>query len=368
MIIFDHFLTLTRRVKNLFGLNFRMNKVLILAASLFIFSLNTYSQQTDTISVAFWNLENLFDTVDDPNKNDEEFLPSGDKEWTAEKLETKLYNLSRIIRSMNDCNCPDILGVCEVEHQHLLDILVSKFFSDKNYKLAYLESPDGRGIDNGLIYNSKLFSLLFVKGDTVKLDDNYPTRLVLYVGLLTKDKDTLHVYVNHWPSRRGGEAESEPNRIRAAETVRASVDKNFELNNRSKIIIIGDFNDEPNNVSILNSLKATPFYCDTTRYIGSQAELYNLSYPSFADGIGSYKYRDDWNMLDQIIVSGALINSENFYYVCNSFKVYKPEVMVTKSGKYEGAPFPTFGGKIYLGGYSDHFPVVAEFILKGNIE
>jgi endonuclease/exonuclease/phosphatase family metal-dependent hydrolase len=368
MIIINHFLTLTKCVKNLFVLNFRMNKVLIFTLLVFIFSYNIYSRQSDTISVAFWNLENLFDTVDDPNKNDEEFLPSGDREWTHDKLDTKLYNLSRIIRSMNNSNCPDILGVCEVEHQHLLDILVSKFFSDKNYKIAYLESPDGRGIDNGLIYNSELFSLLFVKGDTVKLDDNYPTRLVLYVGLLTKDKDTLHVYVNHWPSRRGGEVESEPNRIKAAETVRASVDKNFELNSQSKIIIIGDFNDEPINVSILNGLKATPFYCDTTRYIGSQAELYNLSYPTFADGLGSYKYRDDWNMLDQIMVSGAFINSENFYYVCNSFEVYKPGDMVTKLGKYEGTPFPTFGGRTYLGGYSDHFPVVTKFILKGNIK
>lgn len=364
MIIFNHFLTLTKCVKNLFGLNFKMNKVLILAVSLFIFLLNTYSRQSDTISVAFWNVQNLFDTVDDPDKNDEEYLPSGDREWTSEKLDTKLYNLSRIIRSMNNDKSPDILGVCEVEHQHLLDSLVSKFLHDKNYKTAYLESPDGRGIDNGLIYNSDLFSLLFVKGDTVILDDKYPTRLVLYAGLLTKANDTLHVYVNHWPSRRGGAAESEPNRIRAAETVRASVDKNFEMNSESKIIIIGDFNDEPNNVSILNSLKATPFYCDTTRYIENLSELYNLAYPSFADGLGTYKYRDDWNMLDQVIVSGALINSEDIYYLCNSFEVYKPEVMVTKSGKYEGTPFPTFGGRTYLGGYSDHFPVVTKFILK----
>ncbi|RPI71443.1 MAG: endonuclease, partial [Ignavibacteriales bacterium] len=168
---------------------------------------------SDTISIAFWNLENLFDISDDPDKDDDEFLPSGSKEWTAERLDKKLYNLSRVIRSMNNDRGPDILGVCEVEHQHLLDTLVTKFFNDKNYKTSYLESPDNRGIDNGLIYNADLFTFLSVKGDTVKLNDGYPTRLVLNVNLITRDNDTLYVYVNHWPSRRGGEAESEPDRV-----------------------------------------------------------------------------------------------------------------------------------------------------------
>jgi len=317
----------------------------------------------DTIAIGFWNVENLFDTTDDANQDDEEFLPTGNKEWTSERLDTKLYNLSRVIRSMNNGNGPDILGVCEVEHQAPLDNLVLKFFHDKNYKVAYKESPDGRGIDNGLIYNADLFSLLSVKGDTVRLDDGYPTRLILNVNLLTKEKDTLIIYVNHWPSRRGGQAESEKNRVKAAETLRHSIDKNFERNARSKIIIVGDFNDEPGNVSLLQGLSAVPFYCDSTGYIESYSELYNLAYPAFADGIGSYKYRDDWNMLDQIIISGALIDSESIHYVCNSFEVYKPLMMVTRSGNYEGAPFPAYGGSRYLGGYSDHYPVVTKFIL-----
>ena len=332
---------------------------------LFILLITSASfSQTDTIYVAFWNLENLFDVVDDPGKEDEEFLPSGTKEWTEERLDKKMYNLSRVIRSMNNNKGPDILGVCEVEHQHLLDTLTSKFLSDKNYKTAYLEAPDNRGIDNGLIYNSDLFSLVSVKGDTVKLDDGYPTRLVLSAALLTQEKDTLYVYVNHWPSRRGGEAESEPNRINAAETLRKAVDKNFSANPDARVIILGDFNDEPGNLSLVSHLRATPFYCDSSEcYDFIMLELLNISYPAYADGLGSYKYRDDWNMLDQIIISSSLLYDESFHYICDSFEVYKPYILLTRSGKFEGTAFPTYGGKRYLGGYSDHFPVVAKFYL-----
>ncbi len=338
-------------------------KNLCLILILFFYS-NLFPQTSDTIAIAFWNIENLFDVIDDPSKEDEEFLPSSEKEWTAERLDKKLYNLSRIIRSMNNDNGPDILGVCEVEHQSILDSLVVKFLSDKNYKVAYIESPDGRGIDNGLIYNSKIFSLILVKGDSIKLDDGYPTRLVLNVNLLTKGKDTLHIYINHWPSRRGGQSESEKNRVRAAETLRNSVEKIFKVNDKSKIVIIGDFNDEPNNISILNTLKADSFYCSNNS--PSSNQLYNLAYSDFTDGTGSYKYHDDWNMLDQVIVSGSLLSDKNFKYVCESFEVYKPSIMVTHSGKYEGTPFPTYGGNRYLGGYSDHYPVITKFVLKNK--
>ncbi len=341
---------------------------LLLLPIIFSFGSETCSQtESDTVVIAFWNLENLFDTVDDPNKEDEEFLPGGSKEWTDERLDKKLYNLSRIIRSMNDDNGPDLLGVCEVEHQQLLDDLISEYLKDKNYKTAYLESPDNRGIDNGLIYNADLFTLISVKGDTVKLDDGYPTRLVFNANLLTKNNDTLNVYVNHWPSRRGGEKESEPNRIDAAETLRSAVDKNIKSNPDAKVIVMGDFNDEPGDASLINHLRATPFYCDSSEYYDFiMLELVNIAYPQYANGSGSYKYRDDWNMLDQIIISNSLLYNKNFYYICNSFEVYKPDILVTHSGKFEGTPFPTYGGSRYLGGYSDHFPVIAKFYFNNN--
>jgi len=331
-----------------------------------LISISLFAQKSDTVFVAFWNLENFFDTIDDPNKTDEEFLPSAEREWTGERLDIKQNHLARIIRSMNNGAGPDLLGACEVEHESVLDSMNNKYLSDRNYKTAYIESPDNRGIDNGLIYDADKFSVLSVKGDTVHLSDGWPTRLILNVRLLTKQNDVLIVYVNHWPSRRGGEEKSEPNRISAAETLRKSVDEDFNNNPDSKIIIIGDFNDEPGNNSILNTLMAHPVYCDSIpagNEISGEAQLFNLSYKAYAEGFGSYKYKDDWNMLDQVIVSSDLLTGNKINYVCDSYEVYKPDTMVTHSGKYEGAPFPTYGGSRYLGGYSDHYPVTSKFVI-----
>jgi len=343
---------------------------LILIINLVFLSSLSFSQSKgDTLFIAFWNLENLFDTIDDTEKRDEQFLPNGDREWTDERLDIKLNHLSRVIHSMNISNGPDLLGVCEVEHQSMLDSLITKHLDDMNYKTAYVESPDKRGIDNGLIYDSNKFELLSVKGDTVHLKGNWPTRPIVNVKLIYKSVDTLSVYINHWPSRSRGREKSEPNRITAASTLRKSVDKEFAINPNAKIIIIGDFNDEPTNLSILETLSANPFRCDSLNIefsFNTKNELFNASYQAFEDGLGTYKYRGDWNMLDQIIISGDLITNPDFYYICNSFNIYKPSFMVTQSGKYEGTAFPTYGGRRYLGGYSDHFPVTAKFIISRN--
>ncbi len=322
----------------------------------------------DTLFVAHWNVENLFDTVDDPKTEDEEFLPSGPKEWNGERLDQKMYNLSRIIRSMNNDNGPDLLGVCEVEHQFLLDTMITKYLSDKSYKTAYIESLDGRGIDNGIIYNSQRFSLLDVKGHRVDLGGEYDTRFVLEGIFLFEEKDTIYFFVNHWPSRRGGEEESEPKRIAAAKTLRNVVDIILNKNYKSNIIIAGDFNDEPTNISIKEHLKAQPFFCDSLDHEklpeDSGTDLFNLSYKAWFDGEGSFKYQDNFNMLDQIIISKNLLLGDGLKYDCNSFNVYKPYLMVTRTGKFQGAPFPTYGGSRYLGGYSDHFPVTAKILIK----
>lgn len=348
-----------------------MNKKITLFLLIFLAITNYGQSQKDTLFVAFWNLENLFDTIDDPQKNDESFLPDGDMEWTNDHLDKKMYNLSRIIRMMNNGNGPDIMGVCEVENQQVLEQMVGKYLSDLNYSIAYLESPDNRGIDNGLIFKSDKFKLLNLQADTVHLSDDWPTRLTFGVNLLTNDDEQITVFVNHWPSRSGGQMESEPNRIEAAKTLREAVDRIFARNEYANIFIIGDFNDDPVNVSVLETLKANPIKCDslsTNIEINSAGELFNLSYATFENGEGSYKYKDIWNMLDQIIISGSLIAGDEIQYICNSFEVYKPKVIVTQSGKYKGTPFPTYGGRKYLGGYSDHFPVIAKFEMRRSSE
>lgn len=321
--------------------------------------------KNDTLFVAHWNVENLFDTINDSLTVDEEFLPNGKKEWTQDRLEKKLYNLSRIIRSMNDNKGPDFLGVCEVEHRSVLDTMLHNYFSDKNYKIAYLESPDGRGIDNGIIYNHDKLSLLKINSYKVDLSDGYNTRLILEGDFLTQNNDTIYFFVNHWPSRRGGAEKSEPNRIQAAKTLRSAVKTILDKNPFSNIIIVGDFNDEPTNIAITEYLKAQPFICDSTSesdlFEDKNTDLFNLAYQSWSNGFGSFFYRNDFNMLDQIIISKNLLVGNRIKYICNSFEVYKPELMVTHTGKFKGAPFPTYGGARYLGGYSDHFPVIAKF-------
>ena len=347
----------------------RMKKfTLLLIFAIIVFSsLSCAQKSNDTLFVAFWNLQNLFDTIDDPDKRDEQFLPDGDYEWTDERLDIKLNHLARVIRSMNNEKGPDLLGVCEVEHQSMLDSMIIRYLSDKNYKVAYVESPDKRGIDNGLIYDAHKFEILAVSGDTVLLAGNWPTRPIVNATLIYKNIDTLSVYINHWPSRSRGRELSEPNRISAATTLRKSVDEEFADNPNAKIIIIGDFNDEPGNISILDSLNAHPIICDSLpngNEFETGAELFNISYQAYNNGLGTYKYRDDWNMLDQVIVSGDLITNPEFYYICNTFEIYKPYFLKTHSGKYKGTAFPTYGGKRYLGGYSDHFPVTVKFLIK----
>jgi len=337
-------------------------RISILISCLII--INNYGQSADTLYLASWNLQNLFDTKDDPQINDEEFLPNGSLQWTPDRLDKKLYNLARVIRSMNKGEGPDLLGVCEVENQALLDTMINKFLPDFDYKVAYMESPDKRGIDNGLIFKAKKFKVLNIQADTVHLADNWPTRLIFGVNLLMNNHEKISVFVNHWPSRSGGQTESEPNRIEAAKTLRAAVDRIFDVEPDAKIFIMGDFNDDPVNVSIIGTLNAYPLKCDSTisdYEVEPQKKLFNLAYSSFENGDGSYKFRDTWNLLDQIIVSGSIITGKEINYICNSFRIYKPEFMITKSGQYEGTPFPTYGGKRYLGGYSDHFPVIAKF-------
>ncbi len=345
-----------------------MNLSKILLLVLLTFNLSCAQVVKNELFVAHWNIENLFDTIDDSNTSDEEFLSTGKKEWTNERLEQKLYNLARVIRSMNNNNGPDLLGVCESEHEYLLDSLAKSFLSDKNYKAVSIESPDFRGIDNGIIYNTDRLSLLSAKGYETKFGNNYNTR-VIFLGTFLLDKtDTIYFFVNHWPSRRGGQEQSEPGRIKVAQTHKTIVDSILFNNPKSKIIIVGDFNDEPTNRSVMETLGAAPFLCDSidtkSLFEDSETKLFNTSYKAWVDGFGSYFYQEHFNMLDQIIISKNLIAGSDIGYECNSFEVYKPDFMITHTGKFKGAPFPTYGGNRYLGGYSDHFPVTAKFKLS----
>ncbi len=302
-----------------------MKIIIYLFSFIFISSSFGLAQNSkhDTLFVASWNLENLFDTTNDVGKNDGEFTPESKIEWTQERLDKKLHNLARVIRSMNHDNGPDILGVVEVEHQSLLDSLIQRYMRDNYYKVAYKESPDKRGIDNGIIYNSKKLKLLKVVGDTITLPDKYPTRLILNAVFQYNNNDTLILFENHWPARLGGVEKSEPNRIAAAEELHKLVKGYLTKNPDSKIIIMGDFNDQPSNKSIKEVLSSDSIQCkgNQTLIPDKESLLCNLAFNHFNMGMGTYKYRDTWDMLDQIIVSPALIKG-NLKYICDSFSIF----------------------------------------------
>ncbi|MBK7979668.1 MAG: endonuclease/exonuclease/phosphatase family protein [Ignavibacteriae bacterium] len=345
------------------NLNFYLLILLFILSSSCTQNHKTIAQTENELFIANWNVENLFDTVDDPNKNDEEFLPNGDRNWDNKRLNTKLENLSKVIKYMNYGNGPDILGIEEVENEELLKSLINNYLKSDYYKTAYSESPDERGIDVGLIYNSRKFQLKKVESVKIKFDEPKSSRDILFVKLnYIITNEIINVFVNHWPSRREGLKESEKFRINAAEALNAKISEILEDDQNANVIILGDFNDMPANISISKTLKAASFDCNDSK--NDDSELFNLSYNLFQKGEGSYKYKDHWNMLDQIIVSKSLTDNKNLDYICDSFKIIKPEFMIEKGGKFDGNPFPTYGGKKYLGGFSDHFPVGAKFTVK----
>lgn len=259
-------------------------------------------KQYKVASIAFYNLENLFDTLDTPDKNDFEYTPEGEKKWDSKKYLSKQKNISSVIAQIGTDvtkTAPAIIGVSEIENRAVLEDLVNTPALKKfNYKIVHYESPDRRGVDVGLLYQESLFEVKNSVSATLKIEDidDFFTRDQLLVsGEL--DGDLIHVIVNHWPSRYGGEKNSRPRRNAAADLSRSLVDSLYKIDPNSKIIIMGDLNDDPSNVSLIKHLKARKNKEGTT-----EGELFNTTYPLFKEGIGTLAYRDNWNLFDQIII------------------------------------------------------------------
>jgi endonuclease/exonuclease/phosphatase family metal-dependent hydrolase len=317
--------------------------------------------------VANWNVENLYDTVDDPdNPYDDEFLPNNPTtRWTRARYETKLDNLAQVITGMNKGKGPDILGLEEVENEDVIRDLVDKL-AGQSYGIVHVDSPDPRGIDTAMLFNLRIFSLLESHAYKVSLKWDHTTRDILHAVLEDQDGKKLHVLVNHWPSRGGGVALSEPNRFEAARTLALSIDRIFLRDPGARIVILGDFNDEPSSRSIRGVLDVAP-YPSSSGYVATN--LYNLSARKSAKGLGSFSHsfegETEWRMYDQIMVSGALLQSTDIEPDKDLFWIDKPKYMMEETGKDKGAPVPTFENQEdYHGGYSDHFPVGARFIYR----
>jgi predicted extracellular nuclease len=319
-------------------------------------------KQVEKIRMMFYNVENLFDTEDDSLIKDEEFLPEGDKHWDNYKYFEKLKHISKVVLNTG-WEVPAIIGLCEVENRGVLEDLTRKTPLVKfEYQIIHEESPDRRGIDVGLLYRKDIFKPISHKAIPIHFADNpdYKTRDILYAKG-TIGKDTLHIFVNHWPSRWGGQAASEPRRVFVASVLRHYVDSLFQISPKTKIIITGDFNDGPENKSISEILKvakspeelATPF-------------LFNFMYSMKKQGKGTHKYKTEWNTLDQFIVSsGMLADTLGLHVTLKSATIMNNDFLLEKDPFNPGEkPYRTYAGPRFLGGYSDHLPILLEMLFR----
>ncbi|WP_324719735.1 endonuclease/exonuclease/phosphatase family protein [Salinimicrobium sp. HB62] len=313
------------------------------------------------VSIAFYNVENLFDNFVDPQIFDEDFTPSGKNRWTAELYQKKLENLSLVIsRIGRDITGapPVVIGLSEVENRQVLeDLLKMPLLAPYGYEIVHFDSPDERGIDVALLYRSKLFTLenaqkhslvLFEKTNTAKRD--YTRDQLAVSGTL--DGETLHIIVNHWPSRSGGEKASSYKRESAAKLNLKVIDSLQRIDPYGKIINMGDFNDDPLDDNISNVLCAKA----KKEQVGFKG-FYNPFVSIASSGVGTSAYRDQWNLFDQIMVSKPLIEKDPANFTFYRAYVFNEPFLVTPSGAYKNYPFRSFGSSGFTGGFSDHFPV-----------
>jgi len=319
---------------------------------------------SDTVRMAFYNVENLFDLVDNPKiEGEDQFLPGGEKDWTRERLNKKLADLSKVIAALgNGTSAPAVLGLCEVENSSVLEeLLDNDVFSKGNFKYLHKDSPDKRGIDVCLAYNADIVSVLDWEALKIKFpkEPDYTSRDIVYAHLDIKQSDKIHLFVNHWPSRYNGKEISEPRRMQAALTINEKVETILTKNPNAKIVLMGDFNDEPTDRSIKEVLNTTidKSNLENAKFLNAFHHLVN------DDKKGSYNYKGEWNFLDQIIISKNLYNNKDGYSSNGEAGVLYKKWMLYNS-KYDGLkPNRTFG-RDYYGGFSDHLPVYIDLVCE----
>lgn len=313
---------------------------------IFLFSIILVSNvqaQTKTRTIAFYNVENLFDTLDHPTKNDNEFLPDGSYGWTSERYQSKLKMINQVIDSLE---VPMILGLCEIENKAVVQDVVDAGSMKSTHEVVHFESLDQRGIDNAIIYDKTILTL--EDSGIIRFDmpaPSSPSRDIVWAKF-SRGNDTILAMVNHWPSRYGGQVESEPKRLVASIAASAFIDSVLNDNKKMNIVFMGDLNDHPDNRSvqlIAESLK--PMILEKSGKFG-----------------GSHNYRGEWGILDHMYVSKAFLKKKTKVKK-KTAQIYTPEFLLTT---YKGniVPKRNYGGRKYLGGYSDHLPIVIEVRMK----
>ena len=304
------------------------------------------------ISVAFYNLENLYDIFDDPNANDNDFTPYGDKKWTLKRYKNKIEHLGEVISQIGLDHAefpPIVVGIAEVENEKVvMDLVQNKHLTPYQYGYIHFNSFDERGIEVALLYQKERFELVSAERFPIMLYNPDGSRDYTRDVLVVEGKyqgESLCFFINHWPSRREGLELSEYKRIEASLTVADIINQKRAQQPDSKLIVMGDFNDEPDNESIKNLVKG--------------ADLYNAMDSLHAQDKGSCYSQDQWYLFDQILVSPNLFGRKSHTLTFKYADVFDPRFIKTWKGKRKDAPFRTYSGKWHLGGFSDHFPVVA---------
>lgn len=302
----------------------------------------SYSQ-TKEGSIAFYNVDNLFDTINTPDKNDTEFLPEGKKNWNTEKYNNKIQHINQVF---NELSSPLIIGVCEIENEQVVIDIVNGGKLKGTHSVVHTESLDFRGIDNALIYDSTELSL--EENGVVRFEmpeGSSPSRDIVWARF-TRNDEVIYAMVNHWPSRRGGAEESNPKRMIAAKAAKNFIDSIMELDKNNQIVFMGDLNDYPdNNAPQLIKEALIPM-------INSESGQYG----------GSYNYRGEWGVLDHIMVSKSFYKKNGVRVLKKTGAIHSFDyLMQTYKGNI--VPLRTFGGKTYLNGYSDHLPVSIKITL-----
>lgn len=312
----------------------------------------------DILQVGFWNVENLFDTTDAELKRDDDFTPSGKYEWTEERLQKKLQYLSRVISDIASDNDLALLGLSEIENFSVLNRLNVDFLKS-GMKIIHKESPDERGIDCGLLYDPSKLTLVDQAFLTIYLAGEEKTRDIIEARFEmtgSRKSSPLYVFINHWPSRWGGQAQTDPLRRTTARTLRTRIDQILTKSPQADIIVLGDFNDYPSDPSLNEDLsaKAAGPHLYPGDMINTMFELHND--PSR----GTVMYRGDWTVLDQIIISQGMRDTNGFDWVFGSTKTFMQNYLLESDGKFAGWPFRMYRGTQYQGGYSDHLPILCK--------
>jgi len=339
-----------------------MKYLIILICVLFPFN-GCFAQQLEKnkqyylSAIGFWNVENLYDTLNDVWKNDEEFTPFGVNAWTGKRYWTKIDRLAEVISQMATDVTPDglaILGLCEIENKSVVkDLVNSPRLKKRNYQIVHIEGPDIRGVDPSFIYNPNYFKFVRAINYPVTLvtDSTHKTRDILVVSGLFNG-EALTVLVNHWPSRRGGEMASRPNRNGAAKVARHIADSILMTDAKAKVVIMGDLNDDPVNECV-------------KKIIGTYSNIkevndnlfFNPMEKPYKEGTGTLAWQDSWNLFDQTLLNKNWIPGKYDTWQYYAVRIFNKDYLKSDFGNFKGYPFRTYSGGAYTAGYSDHFPV-----------